>query len=378
MAISVSKMPRQNLEDLLPMRSFWWLLESAPDGIMIVDSEGRIMLVNARAEKLFGYTEDELIDKPVEILMPERFRQKHAEHRQAYESAPRTRPMGIGLELYGVRRDGSDFPVEISLSPVQTKKGLLVMAIIRDITDYKREHFISQTLQQALLSPAPADLSGMKMASAYHSAHIGALVGGDFFDVFAIRPGLIGIAIGDVSGKGTEASVHTALAKYSLRAYAYQDPVPCSVMERLNNAVSHQSEPEDFITLFYGLLRIREGTLSFANAGHMPPLYLAFPSREVSELAIRGVPLGAHPETQYQQQAIDVRSGDRILFYTDGATDARNGKGFYGVDRLTEFFRDRRFEQPSDFLAHLMKTLEDWSEDRLRDDIALLLVSIGE
>lgn len=376
MALPSDKMPRQSLEELLPMRSFWWLLESAPDGIVIVDSDGSIMLVNAQAEKLFGYTEDELIDKPVEILIPEHFREKHVEHRASYATAPRTRPMGIGLELYGLHRDGSSFPVEISLSPVQTKNGLLVMAIIRDVTEYTREHFISQTLQNALIPPLLMEVSGLTIASAYHSAYTGALVGGDFIDVFTISPGLIGITIGDVSGKGVEASVNTALAKYSLRAYAYQDPVPSSVLERLNSTVYCQSEPDNFITLFYGLLNVSEGTLSFANAGHMPPLYLDYPNHEVSELTINGLPLGVLPETRYEQLTMEFRSGDRLLLYSDGVTDARNGKGFYDIDNLMEFFRSKELEPPSDFITHLTKTLEEWSGEQLRDDIAMLLVSM--
>ncbi|HET6454172.1 MAG TPA: SpoIIE family protein phosphatase [Armatimonadota bacterium] len=376
MALLSTKMPRQALEELLPMRSFWWLVESAPDGIILVDSEGRIMLANAEAEKLFGYTEDELIDKPVEILIPERFREKHVKHRADYEAAPRTRPMGIGLELYGLRRDGTEFPAEISLSPVQTRAGLLAMAIIRDVTEYKREHFISETLQKALLSPAPEAVSGVKMASAYQSAYTGSLVGGDFFDVFALHPGSVGIVIGDVSGKGVEAAVYTALAKYSLRAYAYQDPVPSSALERLNSAVYCQSEPDYFTTLFYALLNVSEGTLSFANAGHVPPLYLTYPSLEVSELTLSGVPLGVLPETRYEQQTIEFKSGDRILFYTDGVTDARDGKGLYGPDNLKEFFQSRGLESPSDFIASLTETLQEWSGEHLRDDIAVLLISM--
>ncbi|MHB9037278.1 MAG: PP2C family protein-serine/threonine phosphatase [Armatimonadota bacterium] len=371
-----NKIPRQSLEEVLPMRSFWWLLESAPDGIVIVDAEGRILLANAQAEKLFGYAEDELVDRLVEVLIPKRFRETHIEDRAAYAAAPRTRAMGVGLELYGQRRDGTDFPVEISLSPVQTKEGLLTMAIIRDITEYKREHFISETLQNALQSPVPTAVDGLRMASAYHSAYTGAQVGGDFFDVFTIDHGVIGIALGDVSGKGVEAAVHTALAKYTLRAYAYQNPAPSSVVERLNSAVYRQSEPDNFITLLYGLLDVNHGTFTFANAGHMPPLYLACPSNAISELTAGGLPVGVLAETQYEEHTIELKSGDRLLFYTDGVTEARDGKGLYGMHNLIEFFRDRGLEPPNDFIAHLVRTLEEWSGEQLRDDVALLLVSI--
>lgn len=364
------------MEELLPLGSFWWLLESAPDGIVIVDSAGGVMLVNAQAERMFGYLEDELLGKPVETLIPEHFREKHSTHRANYSAMPQTRPMGTGLELRGQRKDGSEFPVEISLSPVYTKAGLLVMAIIRDVTDYKRQRFISETLQKAMLSSVPDTLDGVEIASAYHSAYMGARVGGDFFDVFDIDSGLVGIAIGDVSGKGVEASVHTALAKYSLRAYAYTDPTPSSVIKRLNNAVYRQGKPDDFITGIYGILEVATGTLSFANAGHMSPLYLPQSSREVMEVQGTGLPLGVEPDTIYEQHTLKMNSGDRLLLYSDGVTDAWGGRDFYGLDNLIEFFSSAGQEQPNEFVDHLVKTLEEWSGERLRDDITLLLISM--
>ncbi|WDT74693.1 MAG: PAS domain S-box protein [Candidatus Manganitrophus sp.] len=116
---------------------FQRLLEVAPDGIIIVDRGGLITLVNAQAEKLFGYLREELLGQPIEILVPERFRGAHAGHRENYHTQPRTRPMGAGLDLAGRRKDGSEFPVEISLSPIETEEGARVISIVRDITDKK-------------------------------------------------------------------------------------------------------------------------------------------------------------------------------------------------------------------------------------------------
>jgi protein-histidine pros-kinase len=111
------------------------LLDSAPDAMVIADSDGTIVLVNVRAEELFGYARDELVGSSVDVLVPESFRTRHREHREAYFEAPRVRPMGIDLELFGVRKDGSRFPVEISLSPLETPDGVLVSAAVRDVTD---------------------------------------------------------------------------------------------------------------------------------------------------------------------------------------------------------------------------------------------------
>ena len=140
--------------EMLAERKFRELIENAPDAILQVDSMGLIVLANRTAELVFGYSRDELIGMSVDALVPETARSRHPAHRKGFEAAGQSRPMGMGLDLHAVRKDGAEFPVEISLSPNRTENGVSITAVIRDVTERKRTeqqlHFFQQGYTEEL------------------------------------------------------------------------------------------------------------------------------------------------------------------------------------------------------------------------------------
>ncbi|MEQ8535438.1 MAG: PAS domain S-box protein, partial [Imperialibacter sp.] len=137
---------------------FRGLLESAPDAIVLVDKTGAINMINSMSEKLFGYTRNELLGKPIELLIPERFRKAHPSQRSGFFTNPHARAMGEGLELFGLKKNGTEFPVEISISPIELPEGMFVSAAIRDISWRKKaeeELRASEMKFRGLLESAP-------------------------------------------------------------------------------------------------------------------------------------------------------------------------------------------------------------------------------
>jgi len=145
-------------------RRFRSLLESAPDAIVIVDRRGRVVLANDRTTEIFGYTTSELLGQPVEMLVPEASRAIHERHRAHYAGAPSTRPMGALMNLSARRKDGSVFPVEISLSPLDAQEGLLITSVIRDVSERRR----IEDERRRLLANAEAERTRQRMAMDLH------------------------------------------------------------------------------------------------------------------------------------------------------------------------------------------------------------------
>jgi PAS domain S-box-containing protein len=191
--------------------SFRDLIEAAPDAMIIVNSRGQIVLVNAQTEKLFGYHRGELLHQPLEILIPPRFRNQHHESRDQFFSRARSRPMGSGRELPALRKDGTEFPADIALSPVDTEDGMVVLAAVRDITERKKNEEIARqhTELQVRMAKESAELAAAKkeletVAERERAAE--ALRRSEARVRRLVESNIIGIATGDLDGKVIDAN----------------------------------------------------------------------------------------------------------------------------------------------------------------------------
>ena len=245
---------------------------------------------------------------------------------------------------------------------------------IENVRAYERERRIAETLQRALLPTVPPSIDDFEIADRYSAASEESEIGGDFYDVFELAPDKVGIVIADVSGKGLSAGVHTAMVKYMLRAYAADNLDPVPAVSKLNNAVYKSASKEMFVTLFYGVLDITKKELVYVNAGHELPLLYGEDRKICMRLITTGTALGIIPDYKFDMDRIDFLPRDVLLFYTDGATDARRDGGFLGIEGLESLFCSVASGDAHQIVDDIDRGVREFAGGSLRDDMALVVL----
>jgi len=360
------------------------VLELAPDAIVITDSTGKIMLVNAQTENLFGYRREELLGQSVEILVPERLRQGHAAQRGRYTADPRVKGMGSRPDLPARRRDGSEFHAEISLSPIHTEDHTVVLSVIRDVTERRRvekalrdneaQLLAARKIQQFFLPHSAPVIPGFDLAGASYAAEFTA---GDHFDYIPMADGTLGIVIGDVSGHGFGPALLMVALRNHLRALADHHDRLDEILSDANRLLSGEMEDGHFITLLMGQLDPREWTFRYINAGHPSGYLLDASGREKACLESGVVPLGILPETRFPAaQSVALEPGDLLLLVTDGVLEAQGADGTqFAEERMLETVRVHRRRPAAEIIEALYRAVLDFSQHgKIVDDVTAVIV----
>lgn len=243
---------------------------------------------------------------------------------------------------------------------------------IYNAISYERESKIADVLQRTFMSESTMSVDRFEIAQVYEPATNEALVGGDFYDAFETTNGKVALVIGDVSGKGLRAAVHTAMIKYTLRAYLNEGHTPGKALELLNQTASQLDEEGTFITLFVGILDPSTGELVYASAGHEPAIY-ACGDTQLS-LPATGIPLGVEPDAVYEEGRITLEPGSVLLLYTDGISEARRGVKMLGPEGIEEQLAVCKDLGGEDIAKCVHKRAIEFAGGELKDDAAILAI----
>lgn len=360
---------------------------SMSDGVVLHDAEGHAILLNEAARRMLGDPDFSLQGRVRQYGV----RRLDGTPMKADETATGRALSGEiirDLRYKLTAPDGKDRVISVSSSPVRGAGGeiLGVTTVFHDVTDqaelerqreevYKREHRIAETLQQALVPQTTYDIPGCRIACAYEPAsEMQNAVGGDFYDVFDLGDGKIGLLIGDVAGKGLAAAIRVAETRHCIRSYAYLDPRPSKVLTLANDALCRsRRDLSAMATAFLAIVDTRVGVVTCANAGHEIPTIVRADGT-IEELDVIGRVLGVAEDHFYREVPRTLQPGDVLLMFTDGITEARpSGCHLFGPNGLRRFLSEIKHpSSPSELVEGLLQAVRDHTGGPLRDDAAIL------
>lgn len=372
------------------MQSF---MNNVEEGMSLVDAGGELIWMNRAGRELFEVSEDEdfrdwtnwfqrLYLNGDEIPLEE----------TVYSRCLRGETVK-DFQYKSVTPRGKEVVLSLTGSPLQDGTGRIVGVthVFRDVGEkielekqrsilYEREHHIAEILQSAIIPPSvPSELFGCRIATRYRPALQEAQVGGDFFDVFDIGEGKVGILIGDVAGKGLAAAIRVAAARYAIRAYAYLDPRPARVMTMANDALSRDAyQDSSMLTAFFAVVDTHGGTMAYTSAGHEPPIVAGADGR-CEELNVGGMAMGVKGGITYSQTTRRLNPDDLVVMVTDGITEARADKRvLYGKDRLLELVCASCGASPDEMAHAVLQAATQHAGGKLQDDVAIVVFSAGQ
>ena len=344
-------------------------MESAPDAIIGFDLHGMITSWDSTAEGLFGYATAHIVGRPLTALVSPERRREFTRHCERVLGGGRTH----AWETERIHNTGMRTPVSATVAVFRDSSGAAVglVAVFRDLGErrrHDRESRIAEILQESLIPSELPEIPGLRFACRYRPAADG---GGYWYHVSPLSDVRVGIAIGDVVGRGVRAASAMGQLRSALRIYALEGLSPGILLERLNQLL-HRLGEGDFATLLYLTLDPQTGVVAFASAGHLPPLLVP---RAGSPGYLQGgtsVPLGADPDALYADGGIVLESHSTLLLYTDGLVESRRRDLEEGMGLLLA----EATQGPPGLETLMDHLLERVPDDELDDDVALLALRI--
>lgn len=324
------------------------VFQTALDPLVVMDAQGRILAWNRQATRTFGWEADEILGRGFDTLFdPGRPRVGTSTWQRL------AGPQGITaqrLELNAMHRDGTPLPVEVAVSPAHLQSRQIVCAFIRDLSERQAAHEarekllameseleVARTIQQTILPRADGGITGRAEFSIHAEMIPAREVGGDFFDYFMVDDQMLGVVVGDVSGKGVPAAILMAAGRAMLRSAAMRGVSPADALSHVNNLLEESSSPQMFVSAFYGVIDLRSGLIEYCSAGHDSPVVLHADGTTDRLAASKGMALGVLRDESYANAAVRLGHGDTVFLYTDGVTEAMDQqRGMFGEERLLQ------------------------------------------
>jgi PAS domain S-box-containing protein len=362
------------------------LFEFAPDGYLMTDAEGIIREANRAAVTLLHTPRRFLVGKPLLLFVAkEESRAFHSLLIQVCRAKRRMPEWEVRLRP----RHEAPFDAALTVAAVHSPEGKPVALcwLLRDVTERKQaqatqrhlttllehEREIVRALTENFLGKLP-QFPSLEVAARYEPAARAARVGGDYFDFIPLEPRRLGVVIGDVCGKGLTAAVYTAMAKYTLRAYALEETDPQQVLTRVNQTLYNEIIEEGmFVTLVYGILDLGAGSLTYANGGHPPPVLYDPATRRCQPLEVTGGIVGGVPRWTYQQRVVSLVPGAVLALFTDGLTEAARGESPRD-DSVSVLLQEHATAPVEAIVQALVGRAHDLAGGCLEDDLAVVVI----
>ena len=389
--------PKSNTEMRMNSEERLRLLEDNILDFAIIElaSDGRIAHWNLGAERILGYQEAEIIGQNISVIFTPEDRAVGRDVQELQGAIAQGRTQD---ERWHLKKDGSQFWASGIMTGLRGPDGRMkgFAKILRDLTEMRqaaeelaaartREQLAAEILQRSLLiGELTQSFVGLEVSAQYEAASDDLLVGGDFFDAFALAGGKSALVLGDVMGKGLESAAHTAQVKFALRVFLREDPNPARALERLNNflcqseRLDQHTHDENFVVLCAAVFDPEDGSLFVCGAGTEPPLVLRGGGRQEQikqeQIGTGGQPLGVFEGANYTEAASHLGIEDTLLLTTDGITEVRQGDVFLGYEAMAALAAQSMAQDSLEEAGQaIVEGARAYGDGIFRDDVCVLL-----